>query len=58
MKRGLLMVPVGVVCGFFCGFVIAFLCAWFDSPPGDMDGELMTVGAYIVAGIAFGGFGA
>jgi hypothetical protein len=57
MKRGLLMFPVGVACGFFCGFVIAFLCVWFDSGPGDMEGQPTSVGEYIAVGIAFGGFG-
>lgn len=57
MRRGLLMLPVGVACGFFCGFVIAFLCEWFDSGLGHMEGQPMTVGEYIAVGIAFGGFG-
>jgi hypothetical protein len=57
MKRGLLMFPVGVACGFVCGFVVAFFCAWFDSRLGYMEGQPMTVGDYIAVGISFGGFG-
>lgn len=51
------MFPVGVACGFFCGFVVAFLCAWFDSGSGHMEGKPITVGDYVVAGVAFGGVG-
>jgi len=51
------MFPIGLACGFFCGFVVAFLCVWFESRPGDMEGQPMTLGEYIAVGIAFGGFG-
>jgi uncharacterized membrane protein len=51
------MFPVGAACGFFCGFAVSFLCVWFDSRPGGMEGQAMTVGEYIAVGIAFGGFG-
>lgn len=52
------MFPVGVACGFLCGFVVASLCAWFDGGLGDMEGRPLTIGNYIVVGIAFGNFAA